>query len=259
MKGLWIYTVVSILTFGIVIFPRSEVEYYNYLENQLICFNEIIDNLSNSQLGKVQNMVEAYPEYGEYLQKAEQVDSVRKAAFQSERIDLLTINNNFFCSLLEEKNRYDTEEEIKLLQYSLIDFDLPFIENIEDLPLSKPLNHYALKVNRLSLFNYFEMKTGGTICYFDSSFEPVGNVSQSVAKINESYTFDLMSSTNYQRRELKVHTIFINNEKQIVHDGKARFKAKATKSGWNEMKILVDATFLSKVVQKEKTFRYYIK
>lgn len=259
MKSIWIYTILSILAFGMVIFPKSDYSFYKNLENQLIHYNEIVDDLSNSQLGKVQNMVEAYPEYGEYLQKAEKVDSMTKAEFQSKNIDLLTINKSLFCLLLGEKNRYDTEEEIETLRSSLIDFHLPFIESIDNLELAKTLKNSALRINRLSLFNYFEMKTKGTILSFYSSFEPVSNISQSVAKINEPYTFDLIAATTYQRRELKMNTIFINKEKQIIHDGKARFKTKATKSGWNEMNISVNATFKGKAVQKEKTFRYFVK
>ena len=39
---------------------------------------------------------------------------------------------------------------------------------------------------------------------------------------------------------------------------KAVFLQKATKTGWNEINVLLDVNFYSELFQQEKTFRYFV-
>lgn len=250
-KTLLIYLIISIIAFAFVIIPKSEVEYYQYLDKKLTISNEILEYANQSILQEIQKTVSVYPQFSSFLKKAIFIDSTTNTLIETEKINLEQVNVEFL-DLVENPTRKAE------LQLSLSNFESFFVGENTIGFLKSSLNESVLRINELVFFNYFALNSSGHFHYF-GAVEPVLLRSKSAVELGKSHEVQIVLTESFSGNKLKINSILVNDESLVRRDGKARFKTKAAKSGWNEMNILVNATFKGKAMQKEKVFRYYVK
>jgi hypothetical protein len=141
------------------------------------------------------------------------------------------------------------------LRNYLYDFNHQQIGKKEQLFLEDDLFKSAIIINERRMINYFSSKitTGCGFSTNEASF-----FYQSVTiKVNQPYNIQFALSNSFHK--FKINNININGNLMSTLFNKARFKQKVTKKGWNEINILVKGTLFDKPIQKEKTFRYFVK
>ncbi len=258
-KTLLVYLILSLLVFAFVIIPKGDTKYFNHLKSQIELSNQIITKTNQAILSAIQTQVEAYPEYKIFEENALIIDSTT-TALREIQTNLNDEVNKHFLSLISNDyfHYYNIKEEKVALENSLLNYNL--LANQEDLkPLNFTLNQSALEINKMIFLNFFAEKSRGTsFCCFCGP-EIVSIYNQSVFRLEEKNTLQFVLAKISNRTEYKTTKISVNGNELMLREQKAKFKVKAKKSGWNEMNILVNATFKGKAVQKEKTFRYYVK
>ncbi len=254
MKSIWIYTILSILAFGIVIFPKSEVEYYDFLQTKLEKGDEQLQKTNSSLIESIFETVRDNPSFWANYEQVKLIDSLTIEYIKNPTINLSIINNEF----IEEReidsfiNRKKNPQEIQALLYNLDSTQIT-----DELPLRNTLLKSISLFNETNLLIFYASKTYRR-CFHGFDFvEPIFLVQSKTTKVNQVYSPSLALSKGSDGVEIE--RISINNQPVKLLLNEAKFKEKATKKGWNEINVLVEGTLFDKPMQKEKTFRYFVK
>lgn len=261
-KNLKIWLGLSTISIFIWLFwTNRPMEIIPFLIKNEVHFHQIADEYSEKVLAEIKGHTEAYPEYYAYYEMAQSADSLAQNSFKNiTKTDFSTqkkyVQDNLLRNPFDEDAKYH-KREIESVISSFYDYSNNQLteKQLSDWSLNL-IKSTMIQRHKIILLNYYKEKTHGSSHYWFDAYEPVLYKNTTCALVKENHQFQVGMSC-YSKRLQNVRW-WINEEAAKVRDGKAHYQERATKSGWNDLKIKYQGEYQKQIYTDSLTYRYYV-
>jgi hypothetical protein len=219
-KAFLIYIIVSIVAFVTVILPRSEMKYYNYLEERLENSNKGIKDYNNEVLKLIDDWILFFPEQKKYLDQAELIDFSTNELLNNNIINVTPVYYNFLRLIEEEEDKIS-------IKRNLANYESLRIPNLSS-ELEGEIYEAKLRLSANEFLIYYASKCSTVKLFWNWERADLSLI-KNIAQVKKPYEIAFFLSKSYKKQELKIESISANNETLITKKGKAIFKLKFLK------------------------------
>ncbi|MFK7947335.1 MAG: hypothetical protein AB8G11_07095 [Saprospiraceae bacterium] len=231
---LWIYGSITLFVTIVVLCFFNSSEIISSVEKTLYESNRFLIQEIEYAIDEVEENVKKYPEYKEHEEDLKKIDSLFQQK-PTENNTLFSYLANFFAKE-EGLTNFTKNEKAVYLQNNL-------------------LSETWRTQKRYILAEYLKSKTQSfdLCCFCGPELIYINN---KVIQLNKAT--DLQFGLSYSGIYFKNPRFWINGKVTWTKDGKTTVKQKATKSGWNDLKIKYQGEYENEVYTNSLTYRYFV-